>query len=425
MNTKKAVSFGNKMNFQSLEEVAQHIYGENHPEDVKRWVEYWRQSEERNRQLLRIYQDQVPLDFKGKRVLDIGCGTGGLGQIPNDCQLYVGGDYHSHVLQFAQTGHHRVYLQCSGHQLPFSDRTFDYIFAFDVIEHLEGGRGWQTRFLSELKRVLRPRGMIFFATPNFWYPHEGHTGLYFPHYLPPFLRDPYISFKNPGFLVEHQTFSNIKLMKPTQLQNDLEQSGLTFLHDLPYGRNRHELRHHSPLLSCLAALGLGWHLTKDFCGILVGNEELTQMRVEFLNSYYEQHPRTEPSALSQQIDFDTGAFAHQLTGGWHWREWQQRGFRWIEREATCLLKAHNDVCYLQLSGYSPHANRFDVWIDNMRVGEHSVQEQDSFTLTYLIPFSDTRGTIFTIRITCDSTSTPESEDTRELGLMIFSVGLTG
>ena len=89
------------MKNQSLEDIAQEIFGPEDQDSIQRWLHYWGESQERNRRLLEPFQQLVLLDFQDKNVLDIGCGTGGLGElISQECRHYVGGDYHFHVLQF-------------------------------------------------------------------------------------------------------------------------------------------------------------------------------------------------------------------------------------------------------------------------------------------------------------------------------------
>lgn len=62
-------------------------------------------------------------------------------------------------------------------QLPFSDHSFDLIIIQDVIEHLN-----ETKFfINEVKRVLKPKGMIYLSTPNkyslFNFLSDPHFGL--------------------------------------------------------------------------------------------------------------------------------------------------------------------------------------------------------------------------------------------------------
>ncbi len=154
----------------SLQEQARQIFGED-PDAIGRWVEYWQHSRERNRALLATFEKIALVRFEEKRILDIGCGTGGLGEIIGDrSRLYVGADYNLHVLQFAQPESRRSYLQCSGVRLPFREGLFDYIFAFDVIEHVQNGLADQQGFLKEVARVLKPSGFVVFHDPELLVP---------------------------------------------------------------------------------------------------------------------------------------------------------------------------------------------------------------------------------------------------------------
>ena len=45
---------------------------------------------------------------------------------------------------------------------PFENKTFDIIYAFEVIEHIKNDND----FLSEMKRLLKDDGYIFISTPN-------------------------------------------------------------------------------------------------------------------------------------------------------------------------------------------------------------------------------------------------------------------
>jgi hypothetical protein len=74
------------------------------------------------------------------------------------------------------------FVQADGRNLPFDDRSYDFVHSSAVLEHV-GNRANQTAFISELWRVAR-RG-IFITTPNRWFPVEFHTLSPLIHWLPP------------------------------------------------------------------------------------------------------------------------------------------------------------------------------------------------------------------------------------------------
>jgi 2-polyprenyl-3-methyl-5-hydroxy-6-metoxy-1,4-benzoquinol methylase len=58
--------------------------------------------------------------------------------------------------------HEALQHDLSAGPLPFGDGTFAAVFAGEIIEHLVDTR----RFLDELRRVLRPGGLLVLTTPN-------------------------------------------------------------------------------------------------------------------------------------------------------------------------------------------------------------------------------------------------------------------
>ncbi len=57
-----------------------------------------------------------------------------------------------------------------GGRLPFRDRAFDAAVSFEVLEHVPDDRA----ALAELRRVLRPGGVLVLTVPNRWWPFETH-----------------------------------------------------------------------------------------------------------------------------------------------------------------------------------------------------------------------------------------------------------
>src|SRR2546422_2068628 len=101
-----------------------------------------------------------------KKVLEIGCNTGyGTKLISNVCSKIVGVDLSASALKVAAerySGENIEYLLIDGLTLPFADAQFDLIISFQVIEHISN----YDTYLSELRRVLSPSGMVIFTTPN-------------------------------------------------------------------------------------------------------------------------------------------------------------------------------------------------------------------------------------------------------------------
>ena len=412
----------------SIEAVAESIYGSREGAAFQRWVEYWRASRKRNAELLAQFESLVLIELQGRRILDIGCGTGGLGEIlASRGASYFGADYHTHVLQFSVPGEKRAYLRCSGTDLPFPDASFDLVIGFDVIEHLVGGKSWQKTFLHEIRRVLGPMGMVLFTTPNYWYPYDAHSEQYGPQFLPAAMADRYIGWRNPAFLQEHVSFRNIPLLRPGFLRRALEQAGLASLHDLPCGLDRKDYLDLHPGYGWMAYLGLGWLLHAEFWPILVRMEDRPRMRRKLRKNWHYEiaQPSSQPiQQFAPLIDFSKPPFNHQLGPGWFWPESHERGCRWIGAQAVCYLLSRTSVRYLRLEGFSPRANDLDIFVEGVRVGRKPIQAGKNFEALYLIPFPETTRRMLEIEILCRDTFVPDgTTDRRQLGVMIFRLEL--
>jgi ubiquinone/menaquinone biosynthesis C-methylase UbiE len=91
-------------------------------------------------------------------------------------------------------------LVADGRNLPFADRSFDWVFSNAVIEHV-GTWPCQKRFASEIRRVAS-RG-YFITTPNKFFPIEPHTMLPLYQFLPLSVQKRIAPF-SPGYLREYE-----------------------------------------------------------------------------------------------------------------------------------------------------------------------------------------------------------------------------
>ncbi len=101
----------------------------------------------------------------GERVLDLGCGDGwicaelvALGAQP------LGVEVAAAAVERARRHHPGLEFRLAeiGGELPSDDNTFDVVWASEVIEHVADTARW----LSEVRRVLRPQGRLLLTTPN-------------------------------------------------------------------------------------------------------------------------------------------------------------------------------------------------------------------------------------------------------------------
>ncbi|BDC51636.1 hypothetical protein F183_A39510 [Bryobacterales bacterium F-183] len=100
----------------------------------------------------------------GKRVLDLGCGTGyGTAELAKVAAAATGVDVAEDAVAYASEHYAGVrYVCASATATGLNDASYDLITAFEVIEHLKDWKG----LLAEAKRLLAPGGVFLVSTPN-------------------------------------------------------------------------------------------------------------------------------------------------------------------------------------------------------------------------------------------------------------------
>ncbi len=137
----------------------------------------------------------------GARVVDIGCGRGGLIDLAPELQV-TGVD-----LNPAPDYPGRLVVADAADGLPFEDDEFDLAYCNSVIEHVPPAR--RVAFASELKRVAR--GWLV-QTPAYSFPIEPHALLPGAHWLPTRVRRPYWRLGVAG------GWEEISLLRRTELE---------------------------------------------------------------------------------------------------------------------------------------------------------------------------------------------------------------
>ncbi len=120
----------------------------------------------RNNLLEHLVRYELLSGGKERIVLDIGCGAGhGSHTLAKKYKKVHAIDISPEAIEYAKKNWHVQNIEfgvgdCLS--IPFPDSTFDEIAAFEVFEHLTDWR----KFLSELRRVLKPGGVVYISTPN-------------------------------------------------------------------------------------------------------------------------------------------------------------------------------------------------------------------------------------------------------------------
>ncbi|WP_458011147.1 methyltransferase domain-containing protein [Candidatus Solincola sp.] len=113
------------------------------------------------RMVLASLLDGLPLG-EGRRVLDVGCGTGGNFPFLSRYGEVEGCDYSEEAVRFCRLRGIAPVREASIYDLPYPDASFDLVTCLDVLEHLR----LDLPALRELERVLKPGGHLLLTIPG-------------------------------------------------------------------------------------------------------------------------------------------------------------------------------------------------------------------------------------------------------------------
>jgi SAM-dependent methyltransferase len=120
----------------------------------------------RRKLFLRILEERFPPGARPIDVLDFGCGTGAFLEHLDRLGRVSAVDADPRAVAFCHArGRAEVQLAPPGAPLPFADEAFDLVTTLDVLEHIDD----DVATLSELRRVLRPGGLLLVAVPAFMF----------------------------------------------------------------------------------------------------------------------------------------------------------------------------------------------------------------------------------------------------------------
>lgn len=139
----------------------------------------------------------VTPDGSSKRMLEVGCGSGGIshwfgaaGAMGWEVEAVDVED-----VRLAKEGF--GFRIVEGTQLPFQSESFDVVISNHVIEHVGNAKA-QVDHLREVRRVLRPDGIAYLAVPSRWMVVEPHYRLPLLSWVPPRIANLYVRLTRKG-----------------------------------------------------------------------------------------------------------------------------------------------------------------------------------------------------------------------------------
>lgn len=100
---------------------------------------------------------------KNQRIIDVGCGGGGLLKSLQGCGKLVGLEYSDYGARCAAGKSGAKVVRGSAELLPFKDSSFDVLTSLDVIEHLDD----DAKALEGFHRILCTEGVLILTVPAF------------------------------------------------------------------------------------------------------------------------------------------------------------------------------------------------------------------------------------------------------------------
>lgn len=106
----------------------------------------------------------------GDKILDLGCGNGRLIELFDDKKVeYIGADISEKLIDIAKNKYPQgKFILTPALNLPFSDNYFDKIYCLAVFFHIPSEE-FRTHFLKEVKKVLKPDGLLILTVWNLWH----------------------------------------------------------------------------------------------------------------------------------------------------------------------------------------------------------------------------------------------------------------
>jgi 2-polyprenyl-3-methyl-5-hydroxy-6-metoxy-1,4-benzoquinol methylase len=152
----------------------------------------------------------------GLRILDVGCGTGGVLSGLSAYGTTIGVDRSPRALHHSRVRGVTHVAAADMDRLPFGAAAFDLVIMLDVLEHFAD----EAAVLRDVRRLLRPDGALLVSVPAFQALFSEHDVAlqHFRRYAAPQLRR---ALEANGFDVRRLTYTNVAALGPAAIVRGL------------------------------------------------------------------------------------------------------------------------------------------------------------------------------------------------------------
>jgi len=132
------------------------------------------------------------LSLSQKKIIDVGCGYGGVVYALSDKNYVVGIDTDQSRIESAKEiciGKNASFIKTNAEKLPFVSEYIDIVIINDIVEHIKDVKS----VMKEVERILKKNCIAYVSFTPYYGPRGGHIWNYFP-----FL---YIHFLLPNYII--------------------------------------------------------------------------------------------------------------------------------------------------------------------------------------------------------------------------------
>lgn len=189
-----------------------HIYQDKFSEMHQDTVYNAEKRQRKAEKILSVLSDYYSGRLENLTVLDLGCSSGFIANtISKRVNKLLGVDIDKKAVEYARENFKRDNLEFDTQDainLDFADESFDLVVCSHIYEHVPDS----SKLMKEVKRVLKPGGVCYFAAGNKWNLIETHYKLPFLSIIPKRWAHIYLRLLNKGdhYYENHLTLGGLK-----------------------------------------------------------------------------------------------------------------------------------------------------------------------------------------------------------------------